>query len=112
MRADILIRRIPEELLMDETADHGVGRLERRRERREDVMPVDIEPRLGREAVSKDPCRERLRWAAKKGCQECGLHLTQWRHEASLRAPCAGVRRRRTTRRGERAALGCQCPIP
>jgi len=50
-------------------------------------MPVDIKPRLRRQAVRKDMHRGRLRWAAKKRFQECALQLTQWRHERSLGVP-------------------------
>src|SRR6266849_7043585 len=62
---DILIRRIAEEPLMDETADHGIGCLERCRERGEYMVPVDIQPRLWPQAVAQDMCRCRLRRTAK-----------------------------------------------
>src|SRR2546426_7861929 len=77
--ADILIGRIAEEPLVNETAHNGEGRLECRRERGEHMMAIDVKPRLRGQAIAQDVRPRRLDGAAEEGFAERSLHLTQWR---------------------------------
>src|SRR5439155_19616493 len=108
--ADILIGRIAEEPLVNETAHHGEGRLEGRRERGEHMMAIDVDPRLGCQTIAQDVRHRRLDGAAEEGFAERGLHLTQRWHTASLIAHDTTDRRRRRLQRAACPASGYRCP--
>ena len=77
MDADILIGRIAEEPLVHETAHNREGRLERRRERGEHMMAIDVNPRLRGQTIAQDVRHRWLDGTAEEGFAERGLHLTQ-----------------------------------
>src|SRR5712692_3248994 len=58
--ADILIGRIAEEPLVNETAHNGEGRLECRRERGEHMMAIDLNPRFRCQTISLNVRYRRL----------------------------------------------------
>src|SRR5215471_3728247 len=85
---NVLIRGIAKELLVDETADYRVDGLERSRERREHMVPVDGKAGLRRQAIAQNlRCGRRCRTPTESGLER-GLQLTQWQHTTPLRAPC------------------------
>ena len=76
-RTDVPVDRVGEEPWVHEAADDRIGRLERVRQRAEDVVAVDPEPRGRREAVAEDRCDHRAVGLAEQGTRDVAFDVTQ-----------------------------------
>ena len=83
IRPDVAVRREAEEAPVHEPADDGEGRFEDLRQAREDVVPVDLDPRGRREAVGQDQAFDVPRALVEDRRREGGLELRQRSHRAS-----------------------------
>jgi hypothetical protein len=69
-----------EEPLVDQPADHGIDGLQRCREGREDVMPIDRESGVGRQAIPGDDPNQPLARITEQRTRHLGLEITKRPH--------------------------------